>query len=688
MDTFEILAPAGSADALTAAVRSGAAAVYLGTDAFNARQHAENFAGDALKDAVAYCHVRGVKVYLTLNTLIRENEFNTALQVAKRAQEYGVDALILQDVGLARVLREMLPEMPLHASTQLSCHTPDGVRFLRDNGFSRVVLSREMNAREIADCAGLGCELEVFVHGALCMCVSGQCYLSAMLGGRSGNRGLCAQPCRLPFSVEGTADLTGGYALSLKDQSLTEYIPQMIKAGIFSFKIEGRMKRPEYVAAAVTACCQAAKGLPVSAQMLEDLKAVFSRSGFTDGYYTDARGTAMFGIRSKEDVTRTATVLKGLAALYQKERQSVVVTMHLKAAVGQAVTLTVSDGNGHTVTVCGDTCEAAHTAASVTEKVVAQLEKTGGTPFKATAFASLGEGVMLPVSAVNALRREALERLEVARSTVKRRPVNEFVQTEKKPLTSISFKRLVRLQTWQQYSKALCDATVVLPLHTPLTFLEELQRVHTGGFGVEIPRGIFGGTAVVSQQLQRSKAAGAAFVLCGNVNALEAAKETGLPIVGGFGMNITNAQAVGFYAENGVSALTLSPELSFGQMRFAQKSAVPCGVLCYGRLPLMLTRNCPRHAAGGDCATCKDAALIDRKNVRFPVICAGGCSELLNSVPLYWGDKRDELPKGAFELYHFTDEDAARVAQILEMYKNGAPADVSVTRGMCRKGVE
>lgn len=688
MSRIEILAPAGSVGALQAAVRCGAAAVYLGAEAFNARQNAENFAGDALKSAVAYCHVRGVKVYLTLNTLIRENEFEAALELANCAQNFGVDALILQDVGLARCLRAILPDMPLHASTQLSCHTPDGVRFLRDNGFSRVVLSREMTFQEIQACAGLHCELEVFVHGALCMCVSGQCYLSAMLGGRSGNRGLCAQPCRLPFSAGNTADLTGGYALSLKDQSLIQYIPQLMDAGIVSLKIEGRMKRPEYVAAAVTACREAATGGLVPQEMMDDLEAVFSRSGFTDGYYTGNRGTAMFGIRRQEDVVRQASVLKRLENLYQKERQTVHVWMQLTAAVGKPAILTASDMDGHTVTVTGEAGERAHTAPTTVEKVIAQLTKTGGTPFVVTADVTLGDGVMLPASAVNALRRGALERLEQARAAVKPCTVGE------KPLAACAqpsfwLKRLVRLQHAQQYSEALRDETVVLPLSTPTAFLHTLAAQHSNCFGVEIPRGLFGGTAVAETKLKAAKQAGAAFAVCGNINGLEIAKKVGLPIMGGFGMNITNAQAVGFYAENGVCALTVSPELSFAQMQFAKNAALPCGVLCYGRMPLMLTRNCPQKAAGADCTICKGGGeLCDRKHVRFPVTCSNGCSELLNSVPLYWGDQRHQLPNDMFEVYHFTDESAVRVAEILKMYENGTPADMPITRGMYRKGVE
>lgn len=688
MKKTEILAPAGSADALKAAVRCGAAAVYLGTDAFNARQHAENFAGDALKEAVAYCHVRGVQVHLTLNTLIRENEFEQAKAVAVRAQEYGVDALIVQDVGLARVLRNLLPDMPLHASTQLSCHTPDGVRFLRDQGFSRVVLSREMSLEEIRSCANLGCELEVFVHGALCMCVSGQCYMSAALGGRSGNRGLCAQPCRLPFSAEGTDNRTDGYALSLKDLSLAQYIPALIAAGVTSFKIEGRMKRPEYVAAAVSVCRAAADGRPISEELQQQLQAVFSRSGFTDGYYTEQRGTAMFGTRRQEDVVAAPPALKALAKLYEKESQTVPVKLHLSAAVGVPTTLTVTDGDGNTVSVTGASAEQALNAPTTAEKAVASLCKTGGTPYRAEATAEIGEGAMLPASVLNGLRRDALSALDAARAEI---PARRVSNTEKISVKNVDFtpaKRLIRLQSAEQYSEALRNDAIVLPLSTPADTLQNILHIHRGVCGVEIPRSCFGGTERLKNKLSDAKNAGVQFILCGNVNGIEMAQSTGLPMIGGFGCNITNSEAVAFYTENGFSAVTLSPELSFMQMRFADNGALPYGILAYGRLPLMLTRNCPRKAAGGSCKECKGKNLVDRKQSYFPLVCENGCTEVLNCVPTYWGDHLSDVPKGAFHLFHFTVESAQETAEILRLYDTMQSAPFPITRGMYRKGVE
>ena len=414
----EVLAPVGSPECLTAAVRCGAAAVYLGVEGFNARRSAHNFTTESLREAVAYCRARRVKVYLTLNTLIREEELDAAVDTAIRAAECGVDALILQDVGLARRLSAVMPGMPLHASTQLSCHTPEGVKFLRDAGFTRVVLAREMSREEIAACVDLGVELEVFVNGALCMSVSGQCYFSAMLGGRSGNRGACAQPCRLPFEPTGDRPRPcppDKAALSLKDNCLIDYVNEMAALGITSLKIEGRMKRPEYVAAATAVYAGAVRGEIPSPAELERLRSVFSRSGFTDGYYTHQLGGEMFGVRRHEDVTAAAPVLKELARLYDKEVPLVPVTMAF-TLTRQESKLTLRDGENEIV-VKGVGGEVAQNRPLDKGRVEEQLRKTGGTPYYVTDVnVTLDEGLTLPMSVLNALRRESIAKLDDKRS--------------------------------------------------------------------------------------------------------------------------------------------------------------------------------------------------------------------------------------------------------------------------------
>ena len=676
---MELLAPAGSWEAMEAAVRAGADAVYLGAGAFNARRRAVNFELDAasprsLHRAVAFCHARGVGVHLALNTLIREKELPAALDTVRVAAQAGVDALILQDRGLARLIRAAVPTLPLHASTQLTCHTPAGVDRLRADGFSRVVLAREMTKEEIAACAHRGCELEVFVHGALCMSVSGQCELSALLGGRSGNRGLCAQPCRLPFAA-GHTPTEGEAALSLKDCSLRAHLPALHEAGVASLKIEGRMKRPEYVAAATASLRRVLDGLSPDEQLEADLQAVFSRHGFTDGYFTGKRDGEMFGTRRYEDVTAgSEAVLSRLRRLYDRELPRVAVTMTLTAAVGEPLVLSVTDGT-HTVTVCGNTAEAARTRPTDPARVAEQLKKTGGTPFFADAVTvQVGETAALPLSVVNALRRQALEELLSRRE----RPASHAYTEPNLPVVPLPdglLHGLVARVSRAEQIQGNADHWVV-PLGTVPA---------VASWGVEIPRGMFGNEERLRAQLKQAKADGAAFALCGTVGAIPLAVEAGLPPVAGWSLHLTNSQSLSAAAESGVQAAVLSFELTLPQLRFGQQPG-NTGVFAYGRQPLMLLRNCPVRAAVG-CAACT-GGLTDRKGVTFPVMCAGGCAELLNSVPLYLADRLTELSDFSFLYLHFTDETPQRVAQVLTEYRVGGSPPDRFTRGMYNKGYE
>ena len=407
----EILAPAGGEAQLRAAVLCGADAVYLGLRGFNARAGAENFDENTLPQTVGWCHARGVRVYVTLNTLVTDRELPQWLHSLDAVAAAGVDGVLVQDLGLAKIIRQRYPTLPLHASTQMTIHNLAGARLLEEMGFAQVVLARELSKEEIAAiCAGTSMRCEVFVHGALCMSVSGQCYLSSVLGERSGNRGRCAQPCRLDFKSHGR-----GYALSLKDLTLTDRLRELEALGVASFKIEGRLKRPEYVAAAVTACRQSLAG---EVPDLETLRSVFSRSGFTDGYYTARRDLTMFGTRTREDAAAAAEVLGKLSALTRNEVGRLPVDMVLTMAPGEPATLAVTDGT-HRVEVAGEVPQTALTRPTDEELAHRALEKCGGTPFYLQNLTChIGEGLMLPLSALNRLRAAALTALAEARSVV------------------------------------------------------------------------------------------------------------------------------------------------------------------------------------------------------------------------------------------------------------------------------
>lgn len=662
----ELLAPAGSEEALYAAVRSGADAVYMGMDRFNARRNASNFDAHAFCDAVKYCHQRGVAVHLTLNTLISDQELEDALDCLRVACKAGVDAVIVQDIGLAKLVRQAAPDMPIHASTQLSIHSSAALPMLKKMGFSRVVLSRELSRQEIAQitCAAnkLGIETEVFVHGALCMCLSGQCYMSAVIGQRSGNRGTCAQPCRLAFA-------DGSYPLSLKDMSLLEWMGELTEMGAASFKIEGRMKRPEYVAAAVAAFRSRLDSGEVDPLLRGQLDAVFSRSGHTDGYYTEKLGAAMFGRRTETDEAASAESLSQIHALYRAERQSVAVDAHFIMRANQPSALTLSDGENE-VTVNGELPQVAINRPLDAERAKQLCFKLGGTPFAAGRFtADIGEGLTLPASAVNELRRRAVEGLLELRSPKEKafcapQLPDAYHRAGQKPKLFVRFARAEQIPD---------DLSGVDRVYLPLG--ERMPDLRTE-LGIELPRAMFGTEDKIRERL-KSLPENVKFALCNNLSSIALANEAGLEPHAGFGINIFNRLSADRILES-ASDVTLSFELTLSQARAIGVG----GIIAYGRLPLMLTRNC---AKGGskNCKTCS-GTLVDRKQAVFPIHCHDGFSEIFNSLPLYIDDRLDGFD--FVELY-FTDEDAATCQQVINAFKKGERLDGEFTRGLSRRGV-
>lgn len=673
----EILAPCGGFPALLAALRCGADAVYFGFGAFNARRNAANFSDAEFDEALKLCRLHRVHAHITLNTLVSDDELNDFAESLKRTCREAADALILQDLGVIRLARTLYPDLPRHASTQMTVGTPAGLRLLASRGFSRAVLPRELTKTEIAELSeNAPLELEAFVHGALCMCVSGQCLLSAMLGSRSGNRGLCAQPCRLPFAADGGT----GHDLSLKDLSLIDNLPELVKLGVCSFKIEGRMKRPEYVAAAVTACREALAG-NYNDTREADLEALFSRSGFTDGYFENNRGKAMFGTRKKENVTAaTNTLLKSYEKLYEKECAVRPVQFEFTAKINDAPRL-VAVCDGHSVTVFGDTlCEPAKTRPLTEETAEKQLQKCGGTVFFAKEIQyHIDENIALPLSELNALRRKALDALTEALSAPKPYKINEMPLLDAFPAHKAGTKKwYFRFRDASAIPENLQFDRLFLPLSTPK---QTLAKHHAG---VYLPRGLFGSQ---KQTLKALRESGAPYALCDTLDAVAIAKEAGTEIIGGPFLNLFNTLALKEAEEIGVSEAAVSYELTVNQIN-RLGGDLPRGVCVYGRTPLMLTRNCPIKN-GMTCAQCgRKQSITDRKGIAFPVRCENGFSEIFNSRPTCLSDRIHELHNIDFYLLDFTTENKAECRQIIENYRRGAPADGAYTRGLYYRGVE
>lgn len=668
----EILAPAGSLESVYAAVRCGADAVYLGGKEFSARGNATNFTEDELKEAVSYCHLNGVSVHQAINTIAFDKNFSDVLKVAVRSAEIGVDAFIIQDLGVFSLIKNALPSMPLHASTQMTIHSVDGAKKAMDMGFSRVVLSRELSLKTIEEICKLPVEVEVFIHGALCMSVSGQCFMSAMIGGRSANRGLCAQSCRLPFS----ADKSDYYALSLKDLSYIPEIHSLVDAGVKSFKIEGRMKRPEYVASAVNAVKNALSGERYDMSVL---KAVFSRGGFTDGYLKETLGRNMFGIREKEDVVSAKDYFPEIRELYRRDTGRRKISFSLKARENEEMKLTAYCDKKE-VTVSGDVPKKAESKPSDENFFKEKLSKLGGTPFIPDEInCDTDDNIFVPASAVNDIRRKAVEEISLLLTENKKHIINKDVLKngeryipQNAPYIRVSVKKAKQISSLSDKVKE-----IILPL-------SEYEKADASDkILLSLPRFIKDEKSV-REMLLKAKEKGFSHAYCNNIAHLETAKNLGFICHAGFGMNIANSYSLDMIKDMGADDAELSFEMKLSQIS-SLSGDIKRGIIAYGRLPLMLTRNCPIKSQVG-CKNCKKI-LTDRKGENFPVYCYDDYAEILNCNILYLGDKKDEIKAVDFMTMLFYDESAEEINKAVDDFFSEKNPPRDFTRGLYMRGV-
>ena len=687
MANIEILAPVGSEEMLHAAVFSGADAVYLGFSGFNARTGAGNFDADSLKEAVRFCHARGVKVHVALNTTVYGGELASLCDAIRAVAASGADAVICQDLAVATLIGKIAPQLPRHGSTQMSVHTLQGALELKELGFTRVVLARELSLPEVEQITRhCGIETECFVHGALCMCVSGQCYLSAFLGGRSGNRGSCAGPCRLPFEANALPEGKPGrlHHLSLKDNSVIDKLDQLQAIGVASAKIEGRLRTPEYVAAAVSACLAGREGRAYDRDLLKN---AFSRSGFTSGYLDGKIDGTMFGVRSEADAELTKKTLPALRELYRRERSRVPVRMKLEIEEG-GEKLTVTDAGGNKAFAYGD-FEPQPARADPTESLKRSLAKTGGTPFAAENIeVEMDEGPwFVPGSTVNELRREALDALLKKREVLRPWPVQD-VELEPLPQRTLPPHRTLRarFERWDQVPEQALSGVEYLIL--PIAQADRVPREWRGKTLLELPRVMFGKLEEdTARRVAATQDAGFAGYEVSNIAHLRLCR--GLPMSGGFGLNVTNQVAAQFYADNGLGSVLILPETKDSDISTIAPThagkPVPTGVLVYGHMPLMVTRACPLQNIH-DCAHCdKTGVLTDRKAKKFPVRCGMGVRTIYNPVPIYMGDKPGALTVD-YGVAYFTLESREEAAAILDNIRVHAPFEGDFTRGLYFKG--
>ena len=700
---MELLSPAGGWEAMVAAVQNGADAVYMGFGGLNARRSARNFTDEEFREAVAYCHLRGVKVYLTLNTLVTDRELPAAAEALKKASDMGVDAILIQDWGIWRLAREIAPDVPLHASTQMSLHTLGGACRAAELGLERLVLARELSRRDIHTITrGCPAEIEVFGHGALCMCYSGQCEMSAVIGGRSGNRGACAQPCRLPYGVNEKA--AGGHPLSLKDANLADYVQELEQMGVACLKLEGRMKRPEYVAV-ITGIYRRLldeKRGP-SREESRQLEAAFSRSGFTDGYYKGRTGPEMFGTRPENAPEPKELFARAKAGYSREDSRRVPVDMVCTLRAGEPVSLTASAG-GHVVRAEGPTPEEARNRALTAEELQSRLETTGGTVFRPRATrGDLEEGLMLPASAVNALRRQALEGLEAAlaqppvRRTGTPSPLPQAQPGPDAPVLTCSIMRP------EQLTEPLAQCETV---YVPAELLEKLDLnrwAEMTHICAVLPRIFRTEDQAALRALLQQHREHLSAVAIGNLGHLPIAESLGLPRWGDLGLNLFNSESLLFWKELGLEAAAVSMELRWQQLRDLRK-VLPCEAVVYGRLPLMIMENCVIRNelgcrdAGRDYADRSPACRCGppghspgRTGAQFPLVGQWGhrC-EIENSKVLFLADKPEWRQLGLTRArLRFTTEPPEECVRVLRAYQGRSDyRPDQLTRGLFYRGVE
>lgn len=686
----EVLAPAGSLEALRAAVDQGAGAVYLGWGAFNARRGAANFSECSEKEfagVLADCHVRGTRVFLTLNILLSDRELPQALETARTAARLGVDAVLVQDWGLFDLLRRTLPDLPLHASTQMSLFTTGGANEIAADGCERVVLARECSREDVAAiCRNCPAEIEVFVHGALCMCYSGQCAMSALIGGRSGNRGRCAQPCRLPYGVNEAAK--NKRPLSLKDACMADHLREMEDMGVACLKIEGRMRRPAYVSAVTDIYTRLLnEGRGPTAEERDILERAFSRSGFTDAYWREQKGPRMLGFRPENAPE---------APEYSGPRRAegrVPVRFTYEVKAGVPCRLTAEDEDGHSAAVSGPVPETARTRALTREDLAVRLGKTGGTPYHCAAVSGqVDEGLSLSAGAVNALRRDALAALSNLRAAPPFRrelpvpPLPDANTSVETPQFTVSIARTAQLT---EELLSLCPTRVCVPLEI-LAECSDLPASESEWCAI-LPRVWRDRDELLLQrQLEHAKDLGVTGALLGNLGHLSLCRGTGLALYGDYGLNVFNSRSLAYLRGKGLDSACLSFELRFAQLRDLQK-VLPAEAIVYGRLPLMITENCLIQNNGG-CRCDRPNFLNDRMGASFPLLPAfGHRTEIQNSRVLWLADLPDWRRLGLrYARLRFTTETPEECVRVLRTYQEsgGSMPPEGFTRGLYQRGVE
>lgn len=693
---IELLSPAGSPEGVIAAVQNGADAVYMGMGAFNARRGAKNFTDEEFVKAVRYCHVRGCKVYVTLNTLVNDREMRDAVAAAKLASDAGADALIVQDLGMSYAIRCALPDIPLHASTQMSLHNLAGVEAAAEMGITRAVLARELSFEQIRFITkNASMETEVFVHGALCFCHSGQCYMSALIGRRSGNRGLCAQPCRLQYSLGGRMD---DHPLSLKDNCLVDQIRRLEEVGVASLKIEGRMKRPEYTGIVTGVYAKAIREQrnPDKEEM-ELLEKTFSRQGFTQGYFIGDK-LDMFGVRSEPDKDADKIFATARKQYAEGEMRRVPVHFYTVLEKGEHIKAIAFDDDGHKAIATGPVPERAKRQGLTEQYLTEQMFKTGGTPYNCIENKAKAEpGLYLPASEINELRRKLIAQLSAEREKA---PERRTLRIPAPPVNVPAISdpaRIYQVRTAEQLTPELAELKpdyIYFPAMELAENFDPLRPfIDNGARPVAVmPRVITDDQSrEVYAALEKLFDYGVNEALTGNLGHVFIARQAGMKVRGDFGLNAFNSYTLRVLQDAGFISATASFELRLAQIK-AMAKPIDTELIIYGRLPLMVSDQCIIRQSAGRCNCQTPGQLSDRMGSVFPVVKEFGCRNVIyNAHKLYLADKRDDLyALGLWGLRMlFTTESPRECVEVAKGYLGLTDYKPNVlTRGLYYRGVD
>ena len=783
MNEIELLAPVGSFDALKAAVQNGANAVYLGGKDFSARASANNFDREELIEAVKYAHIRDVRVFVTTNTLIKQDEIEDFVEYAKFLYDIDVDALIMQDIGVAMLIHDLLPDFELHASTQMVAHSLEDVQYLESIGFKRVVLARELTVDEIKYiCDNTNVDIEVFVHGALCVCYSGGCLMSSMIGNRSGNRGRCAQPCRqkytmIDISTGEEIHSNGEYLLSTKDLNTIEDVDKIIETGVLSLKIEGRMKKPEYVATVINSYrnaideYQATKKVNISTETMEDLYTIFNRKftkglilgevgedvmnsnvpnnqglyvgkvvdynkkakrlkiklegtlkkgdginlgGGTIGRIIKGKEIAQIGYkgetieldfigeaRKNQPVFKTSdtNLIDKAQKTYTQDKEFAksLIDAEITIKLGEYPELKLIDKNNNSVTVKGDKLvEKALKVALGEEKIETQIKKLGNTPYELDDLKiNLDEGVSMPISLINQMRREAIELLDEARIPVKGRAYKDskIKYSPKKYAKDTNSNSKIRVKINNiEALKSIINLDIDMIYYEDVATLEQAMAMATANN----KKLIYSAPRIVRnkeyKRLEKSNEYCKENVQISALGQVKYYKENSenVSFDVDYYLNPFNSETINHYKKEGATTVCISQELNIHEIKETTKyTDMEIETVAYGYIPMMLSEYCPMGVVARSCkkdkrcATCKESKYVlrDFKGEEYRISQDLFCrSTIYNSIANCLINNLDELSDAGINVFRldFTHESPELISKITKAFINTVNNDLYV----------